>query len=658
TFAGTTMNHAPVSTTACSACHATGLTFVGPPTVVTEPANHIPIGSATCQTCHSATNFTTFSGTAMNHTGITSGCATCHGAGLTFAGMPPVKTLPSNHIPTGSIACETCHSPTNFTTFSGTSMNHAVVTAIACSTCHEAGKSFVGSPAVVTRPGPPHVTGGECSQCHFSTTSFKGATNMPANHIPQPASDACSLCHTNANDYSVYTMNHQGITSGCAQCHAPGLSFANIAPPALVEPSTTTPKHVPYFNVACESCHSPAQFTNFLGVTFSHSKYPPGTPCVTCHELGMSWQGIANLWVRDVKNHHPGQDCGGSGCHTISKKYASAPRAAAAAVKAPPQKTAQAVTTTTANSNTSTAPATTPSATLVGEKFDHRRTPRLACLSCHNNLRGTGKPTTHLATSDMCASCHTTIAWLPVSRVDHAQVRGACASCHNGTIASGKLSKHIVTNGACESCHTTNAWTPARFDHASLPAHTCESCHDSVHAVGKPITHIPTKQACDSCHGSLAWKPAKLDHSTLQTQCATCHNAVSATGKSSSHMTTQRDCATCHRYPDWSPLIFKHASVNYPGDHRQTLSCTSCHTSNTDQIPYASPADTGTCGACHASAFKAEAHNKTLEGLKYTESELKNCSGACHVYVDTTHPTVAKSRSGPYHRVSDASFKH
>src|SRR5258706_10845983 len=93
----------------------------------------------------------------------------------------------------------------------------------------EIGMSWIVSPARVVRPATkaedtPHVLAGECSTCHFNTTSFKGATDLPSNHIPLPAADnnTCALCHANANDYSVSVMNHVNIATNCAQCHASG----------------------------------------------------------------------------------------------------------------------------------------------------------------------------------------------------------------------------------------------------------------------------------------------------------------------------------------------------------------------------------------------------------------------------------------------------
>jgi len=57
--------------------------------------------------------------------------------------------LPANHVPVGTAACESCHSPTNFTTFqmanTTASMNHGSVSGVACAACHARGLSFAGT---------------------------------------------------------------------------------------------------------------------------------------------------------------------------------------------------------------------------------------------------------------------------------------------------------------------------------------------------------------------------------------------------------------------------------------------------------------------------------------------------------------------------------
>jgi len=188
--------------------------------------------------------------------------------------------------------------------------------------------------------------------------------------------------------------------------------------------------------------------------------------------------------------------------------------------------------------------------------------------------------------------------------------------------------------------------------------HSCTSCHNAVRAIGMPRAHIPTTQACDVCHGTLGWKPAKVDHKGLVSGCATCHNNVAAVGIPPAHLRMSRDCSSCHSYPEWSVVRFRHVSSAYPGNHRAALSCSSCHTSDTEQVPYPSPAGAGTCAGCHAKDFKSAAHPKVLKGATYTVSELANCTGACHVYSDANGATVSKSQPGPYHRVTDATFKH
>jgi len=123
-------------------------------------------------------------------------------------------------------------------------------------------------------------------------------------------------------------------------------------------------------------------------------------------------------------------------------------------------------------------------------------------------------------------------------------------------------------------------------------------------------------------------------------------------------MVLQQDCLTCHSYPDWSNVTFHHSDAAYPGDHRTTLTCAACHTTNTDKVPYPFAAAAGKCGGCHVKDFKPAAHPKTVKGALYSATELANCSGSCHIYSEQSQDAVARRLPGPYHRVSDAAFKH
>ena len=51
------------------------------------------------------------------------------------------------------------------------------------------------------------------------------------------------------------------------------------------------------------------------------------------------------------------------------------------------------------------------------------------CGSCHGvgtAIRATGKPQTHILSTDRCEACHTPIAFRPAVNFDHSQARGSC----------------------------------------------------------------------------------------------------------------------------------------------------------------------------------------------------------------------------------------
>jgi hypothetical protein len=116
------------------------------------------------------------------------------------------------------------------------------------------------------------------------------------------------------------------------------------------------------------------------------------------------------------------------------------------------------------------------------------------------------------------------------------------------------------------------------------------------------------------------------------------------------------DCSHCHTTAAWASNTFRHiVGGGYPGDHRVSLTCESCHTTNTDAATYRSPAYKPDCAGCHSNRYKSDPHTK-YGNVKYTVSELRNCSGACHVYTSSTLTTISKSRPGPEHRVTASGF--
>ena len=305
---------------ACAACH-NGTLAPG------MPANHVPTWVPTCDTCHRSS--VTFARTPMNHTGISSGCTTCHN-GQTFAGVTPVSK-PNNHIAT-TADCVSCH--TSFASFAGAAFNHAGITS-GCASCHTGAGGVVGKPA-------NHIpTTQDCSTCHRSTSAFGPSTPMnhtgissgcttchngqafagvtpvskPSNHIATTAD--CVSCHTSFVSFAGATFNHAGITAGtCNKCHT-GTGGG------MVQPA----KHVPTGSVSCDTCHKSTAVGAFaiftmgnaghaaLGVTLAASN------CMTCH--AGTYLGVVTF------RPHPGKNgtnaTTANYCGTCHKSFTSDP---------------------------------------------------------------------------------------------------------------------------------------------------------------------------------------------------------------------------------------------------------------------------------------------------------------------------------------------
>jgi hypothetical protein len=138
--------------------------------------------------------------------------------------------------------------------------------------------------------------------------------------------------------------------------------------------------------------------------------------------------------------------------------------------------------------------------------------------------------------------------------------------------------------------------------------------------------------------------------------CATCHNGQSATGKPASHFQTTLGCEECHTSTTWTSVRYSHIGASYPGQHRRALDCTDCHRTNSQQMSWPNAAYQPDCAACHANDYDSDPHRKTQNpNTRYTVSELRDCTGACHIYTDSTLSVISERRNSN-HRVSDSSF--
>jgi hypothetical protein len=293
----------------CGQCHTGFNAFTGQ----AKPAGHIPTTLSTCTTCHVVAGDFSVAGLTTNmttlHTGITSNCITCHSAGAgygPFAGCttqascaspPPLtyqpKVMPlaaagsptapsaSTHVPAVGIACEKCHSPTVFTTFSGMNMKgntaaHTAVSTATCESCHE--YPYVWYGVTIRTPGSTNHHGRKAGQdcissgCHRATYSqFGEARVRPVMRaavngaLPRMLPDG--MVPPGVSGVGLRVFDHQGVLPAqCQTCHngqaAKGLPLKHLATP-----------------VSCDSCH---RTTAWMPAQFNHQGVLPAQ-CQICH---------------------------------------------------------------------------------------------------------------------------------------------------------------------------------------------------------------------------------------------------------------------------------------------------------------------------------------------------------------------------------------
>jgi hypothetical protein len=170
---------------------------------------------------------------------------------------------------------------------------------------------------------------------------------------------------------------------------------------------------------------------------------------------------------------------------------------------------------------------------------------------------------------------------------------------------------------------------------------------------------VSTTDVCEDCHSTTIWTPVTIvDHTQVLGSCSSCHDGNTATGKDNGHFVTNQECNVCHMTDAWLPHIYQHLGLAFePLDHRDNLACTECHQGNSETVNWPMPSYQPDCAGCHDSDFESGPHKKYENPtVNYTASELRDCSGACHMYTDSSMTTIEKNRPGPEHRISDGSF--
>jgi hypothetical protein len=655
-FAGATYVHS-ASDTNCSNCH-NGTTATGNST-----PPHIPAKGIQCSNCHTntATSFTTYT---MNHGAVTaSRCDSCHSGAYTSQGTKGAYGTASysGHVATNGADCTTCHAKAvsgGYVSWAGATYVHSA-SDTNCSSCHN-------DSTATGETTPPHipVTSIQCSNCHTNTsTSF---TTYTMSHAAVHAT-RCDSCHSGAyksqGTKGAQGPDHGAKTQDCGCCHVKSTTtFASWSDPqqpaagCVTTAKTLVPATKPTTMAAVKSAMQSVVTRTIAAVRSampSAGTEPGKGTATTSNAAKTAPVGVGGPPKPGISAPPAAATPGPTALPSFAQRFGPTPDGVRNGESAPAgSPIGQPTTALTIPAGKAGLAAGGPSLSAGSSKFNHA-TAQGTCASCHNGAVAIGKPPRHVPTSAPCDTCHKSTVTFAGARFSHTGTTAACASCHNGTMATGKPLRHVATNAPCETCHkSTTTFAGARFNHTAAMA-ACATCHNGTMAIGKPARHIATNAACDTCHRStVSFDIVRVDHSRLTLPCASCHNGTGTSGKGPKHFVTNLPCDTCHRTVSWAAVTYRHMSATYP-DHGASISCNQCHTSNAQVVPWKFAAYKPDCAACHASEFRPQQHVKYLKPvpMDYTLAELKDCTGACHIYTDRTMTTI-QTRRLKAHRVN------
>jgi hypothetical protein len=684
-------NHFPTQQASCDYCHTTytwikayfdhrNTAFVG---VTGTAGTSGAMASPKCSFCH---NGTKAQGMGASHISIgNSDCVNCHDVPPSSAALATgtLATIPTMwkvsltwqfphasytvSMPGGSANCAYCH---NNVLEVGKGSNH-VTTSGKCDLCHLAtsdvrnsGLGFGTQSTVMSHAG---ITSG-CTNCHNGQANLQALPTLidhgtglgitPAGSLVSKVaahmttSQACEVCHntsvTNGSTFAITTMNHQGITSGCAACHDVGKSFQyNFATPNLV---TKMANHIPTTAITngavCETCHSASTFTK------------PGGFRLATPNLAAIHGGIT------------------SGCSTCHESNQTLPQGITSSVNF--------------GSGSVTTLVVRPGATVAGGPalgYDHPQTGD--CSGCHNTIAaggfaisvaGAGMPTGHFPTTQACSLCHSGGYGVGLSQMNHSGASTTCATggCHDGLgftmtfsakspvtiVPVGKATAgvtHITTSVDCGVCHKAAA--PTITVATAAPTYTAGGSFKVSSYISDLHSYVSTT-TCANCHsgattytgmvnvgtiaaavGSLTTQPTNI------TGCATGTGTHGALG----------ECTNCHQskvIPSTATTGF--CSVGLPSGHFPTTqSCTLCHAAGyaLTKTKMDHTGITGTCNTCHSG------QPFTVAGIAVTPvnpgsvNHIPLASGDCaNCHVTSNIPVVTVSSNAPSYTVG-AGFK-
>ncbi len=410
----TIFDHVDFTETACEQCHLPEhIASVDPP----HDSGNI---RSQCDLCHSNSNWVidNFTHTAEQTDYVLNGlhvqvqCLSCH----------------VNNIYQGTE--NTCQSSgCHFSDFQTASPDHQVYgyPIEHCTSCHaETG----WSPDIYS-----HDLTFSCQDCHIP--DYQNAVDPP--HTESTGfSLTCDQCHSSVETWDGATYNHDGVTSGCFDCHS------------LDYYATTSPNHEQLgYSTVCNDCHT--SFTDWSDAQIDHSFYPISDDHadVTCNECHSQPEFQPSCWecheTDFFEEHSTGESVMCWNCHT----------------------------------------------TLNWEDvtFDHTGI-TTGCIECHSDdhldAHGPDFPTD-------CESCHNTEDWdettfshqFPIDPSHQDETNETCESCHTG----GNTVEFTCFNSGCHSVSEETS------EHCEDGPQDCESCNGMTY----PYSGV-TSMDCYSCH--------------------------------------------------------------------------------------------------------------------------------------------------------------
>ncbi len=392
--------------------------------------------------------------------------------------------------------------------------------------------------------------------------------------------------------------------------------------------------------------------------------YVTSMKCDACHEYGMTWKTNGKLWTRPSANHHAGQDCGGSGCHSSRDKLALRPAA----------RTAPTATSGTANS------------TREQPHGARRRGTCGAGGNCgHGARHRAGNRGGALQPRERCGHGVRQLSqrreWRRQARRSHQHHRSLpelshdarlAATRHGGSHAGDRQLRQLPQRQAGHR----QALEPSAHDRGlrELPHHQRLDA-GALRPRRGCAAHLRHLSQLGTRHRQAAY--AHTDHPAVR---RLPRHARLETGAHRPHGTHQRLRQLPQQRrrgrhaagPHDDAAGLQHAATAI----RTGVPCTSAipapPTPGRTARPSAAPAATAAIptrcrgrrrrrpAPVRAATPRTSSPPRTRRRsrvVNYTVSEVANCSGACHVYSDTTQSTITKKLPGPYHRVSDARFQ-